>query len=177
MVGPRLVLVGRVAGAFGVKGEVRLTPFGDDPMALVRYRTLLNKDGTSALTLKGGRVHKATLITSAPEITSKEAADALRGLELYAPRDAFAPPEDEDEFYLTDLIGLAVIDTAGTALGRVKTVPNFGAGDLLEIQPPQGASYYLPFTRAVVPEVKVGEGLIVVDPPLAAEGEETASED
>ncbi len=177
MVGPRLVLVGRVAGAFGVKGEVRLTPFGDDPMALVRYRSLLNKDGTPALTLKGGRVHKATLITSAPEITSKEAADALRGLELYAPREAFAAPDDEDEFYLTDLIGLSVVDTAGSALGKVKAVPNFGAGDLLEIQPPQGASYYLPFTRAVVPEVKLGEGLIIVDPPLAIEGEETAPEE
>lgn len=155
-----------------MRGEFRITPFGDDPLALVRYGTLLSKDGAPALTLQGGRVHKAALITRAPEIASKEAADALRGLELYAPREAFAAPEDEDEFYLADLIGLAVRHVDGAALGLVRAVHNFGAGDLLEIAPPQGASYYLPFTRAVVPEVRIAEGLIVVDPPVAIEGED-----
>ena len=78
---------------------------------------MLTKDGAPALTLQGGRLHKGALVTRAPEITSKEAADALRGLELYAPREAFAAPEDEDEFYLADLIGLDVRRVDGVALG------------------------------------------------------------
>ncbi len=133
---------------------------------------MLTKDGAPALTLQGGRLHKGALVTRAPEITSKEAADALRGLELYAPREAFAAPEDEDEFYLADLIGLDVRHVDGAALGVVRAVHNFGAGDLLEIAPPQGASYYLPFTRAAVPEVSLAEGVIVVDPPAVVEGED-----
>ena len=135
---------------------------------------MLTKDGAPALTLQGGRLHKGALVTRAPEITSKEAADALRGLELYAPREAFAAPEDEDEFYLADLIGLDVRHVDGAGLGVVRAVHNFGAGDLLEIAPPQGASYYLPFTRAAVPEVRLAEGVIVVDPPAVVEGEEEA---
>lgn len=161
----KLVLIGRVIGAFGVRGEVRVAAFGDDPMALVRYRTLLRQDGRRALTLSSGRLHKDALVVRAPEVDSKEAADALRGLDLYAPREAFAPPTDEDEFYLADLVGLKVQHVDGTALGEVRAVQNFGAGDLLEIQPPEGASFYLPFTRAAVPEVRLSEGLIVADPP------------
>lgn len=169
---PRLILVGRVAGAFGVRGEVRITSFGDDPLALVRYRTLSTKDGTPALTLEAGRLHKGGLVARAPQIASKEAADALRGLELYVPRDALPAPEDEDEFYLADLIGLAVRHVDGLDLGRVAAVQNFGAGDLIEVQPLDGARYYLPFTRAAVPEVRIAEGVLIVEPPNEISGEE-----
>jgi 16S rRNA processing protein RimM len=148
-----------------VRGEFRITPFGDDPLALVRYKTLLTKDGRPALTLQAGRLHKDGLVVRAPEIADKEAADGARGMELYAPREAFAPSEDDDEFYLADLIGLAVQGLDGVALGKVRAVHNFGAGDLLEIDPPQGASFYLPFTRAAVPEVRIADGLIIADPP------------
>jgi 16S rRNA processing protein RimM len=135
----------------------------------VRYRTLLKKDGAPALTLEAGRLHKGALVARTTEISVKEAADALRGLDLYAPREAFAEPEDEDEFYLADLVGLSVRHVDGSPLGRVKAVQNFGAGDLLEIEPVQGASWYLPFTRAAVPEVRIAEGVIVADPPAEAE--------
>jgi 16S rRNA processing protein RimM len=163
---PRLILVGRVAGAFGVRGEVRIAPFGDDPMALVRYRHLLDREGRPALEVLSGRPHKEALVVRAEGIASKETADALRGLDLYAPRDAFAAPTDEDEFYLADLVGLEVVHLDGRPLGRVRAVQNFGAGDILEIDPPEGgASFYLPFTRAAVPEVKLTEGRIIADPP------------
>lgn len=164
----RLVLVGRVAGAFGVRGEIRITPYGDDPMALVRYRALVTKAGAPALTLTGGRVQKGALLARAAEVATKEAADALRGLELYAPRDAFAAP-DEDEFYLADLIGLEVVHVDGRPLGRVKAVQNFGAGDLLEVDPPTGPAFYLPFTRDAVPVVDIAAGRVVADPPREAE--------
>lgn len=165
----RLVPIGRVAGAFGVRGEVRITPYGDDPMALVRYGALYAADQRIALTLEGGRPHKGALVARAKEVATKEAADALRGVELFAPRDLFAPVEDEDEFYLTDLIGLSIVHRDGRALGTVKAVQNFGAGDVIEVKPASGPSFYLPFTREAVPEVKLAEGVLVADPPADAE--------
>jgi 16S rRNA processing protein RimM len=164
-VADRLILIGRVAGAFGVKGEVRITAYGDDPLALLSYRDLKRKDGSPALTLLEGRAAKGDLIAKTKELSVKEAADALRGLELYVPRSALPPP-DEDEYYLTDLIGLRVETAAGEALGVVKAVQDFGAGDLLEIEPSVGASFYLPFTREAVPEVRIADGVLVAVRPL-----------
>ena len=165
----KLILVGRVAGSFGVKGEVRIAAFGDDPLTLLRYRTLFDVDGRPALTLLGGRTQKGALIARTKEITVKEAADALRGADLYAPRDAFAAPEDEDDFYLTDLIGLRAETPEGETLGMVKAVHNFGAGDVLEIQPKAGASYFLAFTREIVPEVRVADGRLIAIRPVEAD--------
>jgi 16S rRNA processing protein RimM len=168
----KLVLIGRVAGAFGVRGEVRITAYGEDPAALLTYRDLKRKDGSPALTVLSGRVAKGELIAKVKELDVKEAADALRGLDLYVPRAAL-PPTEEDEFYLTDLIGLRAETAAGEALGVVKAVPNFRAGDILEIAPPQGASFYIPFTREAVPEVRIAEGMLIVVPP-PEEAEEDA---
>ncbi|HMP61993.1 MAG TPA: ribosome maturation factor RimM, partial [Phenylobacterium sp.] len=83
-------------------------------------------------------------------------------------RDSLPPP-DEDEFYLADLIGLSVATAEGEVLGKVKSVQDFGAGDLLEIQPPAGASWWLPFTRETVPEVKIPEGRLVAVRPAETE--------
>ncbi len=156
----RLILVGRVAGAFGVKGEVKITSYTDDPVALVRYRELMREDGSPGLTLTGGRPHKGALVGRAKEIATREEAEALRGLALYIARDALPAPED-DEFYLADLIGLRVVDPAGAEIGRIKTVQNFGAGDLLEIAPESGPTWWLPFTKEAVPEVRIADGVVV----------------
>jgi 16S rRNA processing protein RimM len=161
----KLVLVGRVAGAFGVRGEVRLSAYTETPQALLAYRDLLREDGSPGLSLVSGRAHKDDLIVRTREIATKEDADALRGLLLYVPRAALPAPE-EDEFYLADLVGLAVVTADGTALGKVKAVQDFGAGDLLEIDPGTGAAtWYLPFTREAVPEVDIAGGRIVAVPP------------
>ena len=159
-----LLLVGRVAGAFGVKGEVRITAFTADPMALVGYRDLKREDGAAGLTLTGGRPTKGGVIVRAKEVETREQAEALRGLRLYIPRDILPEPE-EDEFYVTDLIGLAVETADGEPLGRVKEVRDFGAGDILEIQPEAGASWYLPFTREAVPEVRIAQGKVIAVKP------------
>ena len=160
----RLILVGRVAGAFGVKGELKITSYTDDPVALVGYRDLKGSDGAPALTLMAGRAHKNALVGRAKEVATREDAEALRGLELFVPRDLLPPP-DEDEFYLADLIGLAAVAPDGAPLGRIKSVQNFGAGDLLEIAPESGPSWWTPFTREAAPEVKIAEGLVVVVKP------------
>ena len=177
-----LVLIGRVAGAYGVRGEVRITAYGEDPMALVAYRDLKRQDGAPALTLLSGRAAKDGLIARAREVASKEAADALKGLSLYVLRNRLPEP-DEDEFYLTDLIGLQARSTEGAIIGRVKAVHDFGAGDILEIEPQAGgATWFAPFTLAAVPDIRLAEGHLVLAPApdeedSGAEGGEGAADD
>jgi 16S rRNA processing protein RimM len=156
-----LILVGRVAGAFGVKGEVRITAFTAEPLALVGYATLLREDGAPALTLTGGRAAKGGVVARAREIETREQAEAARGLKLYIPRAVLPEPQDEDEFYIADLVGMAVVSPAGEPLGQVRSVRDFGAGDLLEVAPAAGESWWLPFTKEAVPEVSVAERRIV----------------
>jgi len=163
-----LILVGRVAGAFGVRGEVRITSFTADPSALLDYRDMRREDGQAALTLVSGRPAKGGLVVRAKEVETREQAEALRGLKLFVPRGVLPEP-DEDEFYVTDLIGLSVVTPDGEPLGRIKNVQDFGAGDLLEVEPPEGASWYLPFTRDAVPEVKLADRLVVAVKPEETE--------
>lgn len=171
----RLLLVGRVAGAFGVRGELRLTTYTAEPLALFRYRDLKREDGSPALTLTSARDAGGSVIVRAREVETREQAEALRGLRLHVPREALPPPE-EDEFYLADLIGLAAVDPEGGSLGRVKAVHDFGAGDILEIDPGAGErSWYLPFTREAVPRVDLAAGrILAVRPPETGEPERAA---
>jgi 16S rRNA processing protein RimM len=164
----RLILVGRVAGAFGVQGELRITAYGDDPRALLSYRRLLRQDGLPALTLTSGRAVKGALIGRAQEVPDRDAAQALRGLRLFVPRGALPPPE-EDEFYLADLIGSEARTPEGERLGRVSAVHDFGAGDVLEIDPDEGPTWMLPFTREAVPEVRPAEGWLTAVRPEETE--------
>ena len=168
----RLILVGRVAGAFGVRGELRISAYTEAPLALLGYRELKREDGSPALTLTTARAVKGGVIARAAEVATKEQADALRGLRLHVPRDALPAP-DEDEFYLADLIGLGAETPEGEPLGRVKAVHDFGAGDVLEIDPGAGQpTWYAPFTREVVPELRIAEGRLTVIRP-----EETSERD
>ena len=165
-----MVLVARVAGAFGVKGEVRITAYTADPLSLKAYGPLLREDGSPGLTLISARAAKDGVVAKAREIDTKEAADALRGLRLFVPRDRLPEPDDEDEFYLTDLVGLEARDAQDTVIGRVKSVQNFGASDMLELAPTAGGpTWYLPFTREAVPEVRIAEGRIVAVRPEEVE--------
>jgi len=164
----RLLLVARVAGAFGVKGDVRITTYTEDPLAIGGYRELLRADGSPALTLISVRAAKGGVVARAKGIDDRDQAEALRGLKLHIRREALPPP-DEDEFYLADLIGLAVVTAEGETLGKVRSVQDFGAGDLLEIQPPAGASWWLPFTREAVPEVRIAEGRLTAVRPEETE--------
>ncbi len=171
------VLVGRVAGAFGVRGEVRITAYTEDPLSLLGYRTLLREDGSTALTLQTARPAKGAVIARAPELANKEAADAMRGLRLYVPREALPPPNDEDEFYLADLIGMFAYTADGLPFGKVKAVHDFKAGDILEIDPGGGRpSLLIPFTREAVPEVRLSEGRLIVVPPLEVDAEPEGEE-
>ena len=161
MTSDNLIFVARIAGAFGVKGEVRLTTFTADPMALLDYRDLKRENGAPGLTLTSARPAKGGVVARAKEVETREQAEAMRGLRLYIPRERLPEPEDEEEYYLVDLIGLSVVTPEGEPLGVVRTVHDFGAGDLLEIQPPHGASWWLPFTREAVPQVRMADRTLV----------------
>ncbi|MDP8915924.1 MAG: ribosome maturation factor RimM [Pseudomonadota bacterium] len=164
-----LILVGRVAGAFGVRGELKITAYTAEPLALLRYRVLRREDGSPALTLEGGRAAKDALVARAAEVGTREEAEALRGLKLHVPRSVLPEPE-EDEFYLADLIGLSAEDPHGARLGTVKAVQNHRAGDILEIDPGEGRpSWLVAFTREAVPEVRIAERRLVVVRPEETE--------
>ena len=161
----RLILIAQVAGAFGVKGEVRLTAYGEDPKSLLAYSPLKDEAGRPVLTLAAGRIHKGGLVVRAQEVVTREEAEALRGLKLYVAREALPPPA-ADEYYLADLIGLAAVAPDGEPLGRVKSVADFGAGDLLEIEPKDGGpAWWAPFTSEGAPEVDLAGGRVVVGRP------------
>jgi 16S rRNA processing protein RimM len=158
----RLILVGQVGGAFGVRGELRVQAYTADPLSLLAYSPLEDESGRVALTLTAGRVVKGGLVASAREVESRERAQALRGLRLYIERESL-PLAEDDEYYLTDLIGLTVRSPDGETLGLVKSVADFGAGDLLEVAPADGApSWWTPFSREVVPEVRIADGWLTV---------------
>lgn len=159
------VCVGAIAGAFGVKGEVRLKSFCAEPEAIATYGPLSSEDGSGSWDVTLTRPVKNGFAARLTGVVNKEAADALRGVRLYAPRDRL-PDLPDDEFYHADLINLSVHDTGGTELGRVRAVLNHGAGDLLEIYSPgQKQPVLLPFTKAAVPTVDLALGRIVADPP------------
>ena len=168
---PRLIMVAQVGGAFGVRGEVKITAYTADAKTLLKYKTLTREDGSPGLTLLSGRPSKAGLVVRTKEIDTPEQADALRGLKLFVPRDLLPPP-DEDEFYLADLVGIGARDVQGAPIGKVISVQNFGADDLLEIKPSDGApSWWLPFTREAVPEVNIADGWVTVAPPTEIDGD------
>lgn len=159
------ICVGAIAGAFGVRGEVRLKSFTADPAAIAAYSPLTSEDGTRSFAITLDRPVKGGFAARLSGVTSKEAADALQGTRLYARRDQL-PSLPDDEYYHADLIGLTVLDTGGAELGQVKAVLNHGAGDLLEIHGPGlKATVLLPFTHAAVPTVDLAAGRIIADPP------------
>lgn len=160
-----LVCVGAIAGSFGVRGEVRLKSFCAEPEDIASYGALSTEDGSRNWDVKLTRSVKNGFAARLSGVATKEQADALKGVRLYAPRDRL-PDLPDDEFYHADLIGLTVLDTGGTEIGKVKAVLNHGAGDILELHVKgERQPVLLPFTKAAVPTVDLASGRIIADPP------------
>lgn len=162
------VCVGAIAGAFGVRGEVRLKSFCAEPRAIADYGPLWSEDGARAFTVTLGPAVAGGLAARLSGVESREQAEALKGLRLFADRAALPEP-GEDEYYQSDLIGMEVVDPGGAPLGQVAAVLNHGAGDILEVRRAGAEALLLPFTRAVVPTVDLAARRIVADPPGAVE--------
>ena len=160
---PRLVCVAAVAAAHGVRGALKLKCFTEDPADVGSYGPLMDEAGRELFTVRVVGPAKGGVIVTAEGITDRDAADALRGVRLYVPRERLPEPED-DTFYYEDLVGLVVQDTGGRPLGRVIAVHDFGAGEVIEFQGAEGKAAMVPFTMALVPEVDLVQGRIVVAP-------------
>jgi 16S rRNA processing protein RimM len=164
------ICVGAIAGVRGLKGEVRIKSFTADPDGIAAYGPVTTEDGKRSFQLKVMARVKGLLITRLDGIDDRTAAEELKGERLYVPRSAL--PEAEDgEFYHADLVGLAAETKGGEALGTVKAVHNFGAGDILEIAGDEdtGDDMMVPFTDEAVPEVDVKGGRVIIKPPVYVE--------
>jgi 16S rRNA processing protein RimM len=168
---PPHICVARIGAPHGVRGAVKLWTFTEDPLAVKRYGPLLTKDGVRQFEVTSAREAKGHLVATLKGIATREDAERLNGIELYVAREKL-PATDEDEYYHADLIGLAAVNAANEPLGRVIAIHNFGAGDIIEIAPPSGATMLLPFTNAVVPSVDVAGGRVVIELPDEIEGDE-----
>lgn len=162
---PALLLVGRIAAAHGLRGLVKLQCFTAEPESIGNYGPLSDAAGKRVFEVTVLNPVKGGVLASIAGVADRTAAEKLRGVELYMPRDRL-PPAAEGEYYHADLVGLAAELKDGTAFGRVQAVENYGAGDLLAIVRPGGRPVSLPFTDQVVPVVDIAGGRVVVDPPL-----------
>jgi 16S rRNA processing protein RimM len=165
------ICVARIGAAHGVRGAVKLWTFTEDPLAVKHYGPLATKDGTRQFEVTHAREAKGHLVATLKGIATREEAERLNGVELYIARDQL-PATDEDEYYHADLIGLAAVTADDAAIGRVIAIHNFGAGDIIEIAPPHGATMLLPFTNAVVPTVDLAAGRVVIELPEEIDGDE-----
>jgi 16S rRNA processing protein RimM len=156
------VILAAIAGAHGIKGEVRLKLFAESLDSLKRHKAFVATRGAEActLTLQSMRPDKAGAIARFAEIADRTAAEGMRGMTLAVPREAL-PPLADGEYYHTDLIGRAVVSTEGVEIGSVIAVENFGAGDILEIQKADGKTFMVPFNPQAVPEVGPNAGDVI----------------
>jgi 16S rRNA processing protein RimM len=160
----RRVCLGVITGAHGVRGEVKVRPFTAEPDALDAYGELETAAGDRRLALTVQRVGAKGVICRIAGVEDRDGALALRGTELWLPRERLPEP-DEDEWYVDDLKGLQVVDPDGAPLGRVRAVADHGGGDVVEIVTDDGRELVVPFTRAHVPEIDVAAGRLVVAAP------------
>lgn len=160
------ICVGAFAGAHGVRGDVRLKSFTDEPDAIFAFADVHKGPGGPLVRFRKRDAVKGGYRVLVDGVSNREDADALKGVRLYVPREAF-DAADEDEFYLADLIGLRAVDEAGTEIGFVRAVENFGSEDLLELvlrEPVKGLGRYafVPFRKALVPVVDITAGAVTI---------------
>jgi 16S rRNA processing protein RimM len=165
------ICVARIGAAHGVRGAVKLWTFTEDPLAVERYGPLMTKDGARQFEIANVRAAKDHLVATFKGVATRNDAEKLNGIELYVAREKL-PETDDGEYYYADLIGLSAVNTADEPIGRVIAIHNFGAGDIIEIAPPTGATLLLPFTNVVVPTVDIASGRVVIELPQEIEGEE-----
>ena len=164
------ICVAQIGAAHGLRGEVRLRSFTQDPAAVTSYGPLESEDGKRRFEIEALRPAKDHFVARLAGIKDRTAAETLTNLKLYVSRDRLPPTEDDETFYYADLVGLAAVTDDGAPFGTVTAIHNFGAGDLVEIAPAAGGEPVLvPFTEAAVPAIDLKAGRIVVVPPALSE--------
>ena len=160
------VCLGAIAGAHGVRGDVRIKTFTDDPMDIGAYGALTTEDGARSFEIGKARLNKDHVVAALNGVTTREAAQALKGTRLYVDRDSLPDLDEEDTWYHADLIGLEARGSDGALIGKVAAIYDFGAGDLIEIAlEGSGKLVMVPFTAETVPEVDPDAGRLTLLPP------------
>jgi 16S rRNA processing protein RimM len=159
------ICVAQIGAAHGLRGEVRLRSFTEDPMAITAYGPLESEDGARRFEVEDLRPAKDHFVARLSGVDDRDAAERLTNVKLYVPRDRLPPVAEDETYYHADLIGLAAVTPDGAALGTVTAILNFGAGDVVEIKPAEGGEpLMVPFTDTAVPAVDIAAGRIVVRP-------------
>lgn len=168
------ILMGTIGAAHGIKGEVRIASHTEDPEGIAGYGPLETDRPGLVITIEAVRLQKTVLVARIAGVRDRNAAELLNGVSLFVDRSQLPEIEDEDDFYHADLIGLDARLDNGVSIGAVSAVFDHGAGDIIEVRDPRsGDTFLYPFTKAVVPQVRLGDGYIVIAPPLDADpGEE-----
>jgi 16S rRNA processing protein RimM len=164
----RLVLMGAILGAHGIKGEVKVKSFAAKPAAIADYGPLTDTKHKRSFELDivgTGDAAKGIVIARIAGVNDRNAAEALKGVELFVERARLPAPKDPEEFYLADLIGLQAFDSKDAKLGEIVSVDNYGAGDLLLVVPETGEGFVVPFAKAFVPVVDIKGGRVTLDLP------------
>tara|TARA_A100001037_G_scaffold298567_1_gene322534 strand:- start:355 stop:939 length:585 start_codon:yes stop_codon:yes gene_type:complete len=159
------VCVGRIAGAHGVQGLIRINSYTEDPMDVAAYGPVTDEYGERMFELEAKRMTKTQVVARIKGVMDRNAAEALQGLRIFILREVM-PPTADDEFYCEDLIGLAAETVDGKSLGSVLSLQEFGAGEMLEIGRRRGGTTLVPFTKDVVPQVDLEAKRVVIDPPI-----------
>ncbi len=164
------IVLAVIGAAHGIKGEVRVKTYLEDPMDLGAYGVLTLADGRQ-LTVAGLRYLKDEMVVARFEqIKDRTMAEQFNGLELSVDRAKLPALDEDDTYYHADLIGLQAVTASGDLIGHVQAIYDFGAGDMLEVRPLTGGSVLFPFTRQVVPQIDLALRRVVIHPPLEVEG-------
>lgn len=164
------ICVARIGAAHGVRGEVKLWSFTEDPAAVAHYGPLETQDGTRCFEIEALRAAKDHFVARIAGVSDRDAAEKLRNIELYIPRARLPKIEETDTFYHADLVGLDAVTPDGARVGTVHALHNFGAGDIIEIAPAEGGDpLMLPFNETTVPKIDVAARQVVVVPPVETE--------
>ena len=164
------ICVARIGAAHGVRGEVKLWSFTEDPAAVAHYGPLETQDGSRCFEIEALRAAKDHFVARIAGVNDRDAAEKLRNIELYIPRARLPKIEEADTFYHADLVGLDAITPDGARVGTVHALHNFGAGDIIEIAPVEGGDpLMLPFNETTVPKIDVAARQVVVVPPVETE--------
>jgi 16S rRNA processing protein RimM len=170
------VLIGRIGAPHGVRGEVLIQSYAEDPQAIAAYGPLLSEDGKRRIEIKVVRVTSKGIVARIAGIGDRNGVEALKGLALYVERSRL-PAAAEGEFYRADLIGLRAVAPDGSALGTIVAVDNYGAGDILELRlEGERETELIPFADAFVPAVNIAAGTVTVVLPVAVEANEDETE-
>ena len=175
--GQMRVLLGRIADAHGIRGEVLIHAYTEPPENIAAYGPLTDASGTRAFAIECPHVTAKGVLARISGVRDRSAAQALKGVNLYVVR-ARLPPALEGEFYYADLIGLTAVDRQGKRIGEVVAVQNYGAGDLLEVRlDGRGRTELIPFTDAFVPQVDLTAKRAVIVLPIVLPSAQARGQD